>query len=223
MCQDSLINYIVNTVGTPYEDTKDFILYGEIMKDEDCSREVKQGIAEMLMPESIYKKLKTIDDALADVRVADPAVGSGAFPMGMVNEIVKARENITAYFAREATAAQARQLWNYTRHPYMLKKDAMKNSIFAVDIEPSAVDITKLRLWLSLVVEFDINSENEEFRTPPTLPNLECNILCGNSLIDEFEGIKLFNDSLLTGASNNGNWMADLFQDQVDKTLEKLI
>lgn len=223
MCQESLINYIVNTVGTPYEDTKDFILYGEIMKDEDCSREVKSGAGKMLMPDSIYKNLKAIDDALADVRVADPAVGSGAFPMGMVNEIVKARENITAYFAREATAAQARQLWNYTRHPYMLKKDAMKNSIFAVDIEPSAVDITKLRLWLSLVVEFDINSENEEFRTPPTLPNLECNILCGNSLIDEFEGIKLFNDSLLTGASNNGNWMADLFQDQVDKTLEKLI
>ena len=223
MCQESLINYIVNTVGTPYEDTKDFILYGEIMKDEDCSREVKSGAIDMLMPDSIYKNLKAIDDALADVRVADPAVGSGAFPMGMVNEIVKARENITAYFAREATAAQARQLWNYTRHPYMLKKDAMKNSIFAVDIEPSAVDITKLRLWLSLVVEFDINSENEEFRTPPTLPNLECNILCGNSLMDEFEGIKLFNDSLLTGASNNGNWMADLFQDQVDKTLEKLI
>ena len=126
MCQESLINYIVNTVGTPYEDTKDFILYGEIMKDEDCSREVKQGIADMLMPESIYKKLKAIDDALADVRVADPAVGSGAFPMGMVNEIVKARENITAYFARELTSnAQKHQLWNYTRHPYMLKKDAI--------------------------------------------------------------------------------------------------
>ncbi|MGN0805354.1 MAG: Eco57I restriction-modification methylase domain-containing protein [Candidatus Coproplasma sp.] len=223
MCQESLINYIVNTVGTPYEDTKDFILYGEIMKDEDCSREVKEGYAEMLMPESIYKNLKAIDDALADVRVADPAVGSGAFPMGMVNEIVKARENITAYFAREATAAQARQLWNFTRHPYMLKRDAMKNSIFAVDVEPSAVDITKLRLWLSLVVEFDINSENDEFKAPPTLPNLECNILCGNSLIDEFEGVNLFNDSLLTGAGNNSNWMADLFQNQVDKMLEKLI
>lgn len=224
MCQESLINYIVNTVGTPYEDTKDFILYGEIMKDEDCSREVKQGIADMLMPESIYKNLKAIDDALADVRVADPAVGSGAFPMGMVNEIVKARENITAYFARELTSnAQKHQLWNYTRHPYMLKKDAMKNSIFAVDIEPSAVDITKLRLWLSLVVEFDINSDNDEFKNPPTLPNLECNILCGNSLIDEFEGVKLFNDSLLTGASSNSNWMADLFQNQVDSTLTKLI
>ena len=224
MCQESLINYIVNTVGTPYEDTKDFILYGEIMKDEDCSREVKQGIADMLMPESIYKNLKLIDDALADVRVADPAVGSGAFPMGMVNEIVKARENITAYFARELTSnAQKHQLWNYTRHPYMLKKDAMKNSIFAVDIEPSAVDITKLRLWLSLVVEFDINSDNDEFKNPPTLPNLECNILCGNSLIDEFEGVKLFNDSLLTGASSNSNWMADLFQNQVDSTLTKLI
>jgi predicted helicase len=105
----------------------------------------------------------------------------------------------------------------------MLKKDAMKNSIFAVDIEPSAVDITKLRLWLSLVVEFDINSDNDEFKNPPTLPNLECNILCGNSLIDEFEGVKLFNDSLLTGASSNSNWMADLFQNQVDSTLTKLI
>ncbi len=222
MCQESLINYLVNTVGTPYEDTKEFILYGEIMKDEDCSREVKAGVADMLMPESIYNNLKAIDDALADVRVADPAVGSGAFPMGMVNEIVKARENITAYFAREANAYQANQLWNVTRHPYLLKKDALKNSIFAVDIEPSAVDITKLRLWLSLVVEFDINSQNEDFRNPPTLPNLECNILCGNSLIDEFEGVTLFNDSLLTGAGGS-NWQADLFQNQVDKALEKLI
>ncbi|MDD4276200.1 MAG: hypothetical protein PHO33_04410 [Clostridia bacterium] len=53
MCQESLINYLVNTIKLPYDDTKDFILYGEIMKDEDCSREVKQGIANMLIPESI--------------------------------------------------------------------------------------------------------------------------------------------------------------------------
>ena len=223
MCQESLINYLVNTVGTPYEDTKDFILYGEIMKDEDCSREVKQGYAEMLMPESIYKNLKAIDDALADVRVADPAVGSGAFPMGMVNEIVKARENITAYFARSLSSGQQHQLWNVTRHPYILKRDAMKNSIFAVDIEPSAVDITKLRLWLSLVVEFDVNSDNDEFKNPPTLPNLECNILCGNSLIDEFEGVILFHGSTKTGAGDDANWTADLFQDQVDRMLDRLI
>ena len=223
MCQESLINYLVNTVGTPYEDTKDFILYGEIMKDEDCSREVKQGYAEMLMPESIYKNLKAIDDALADVRVADPAVGSGAFPMGMVNEIVKARENITAYFARSLSSGQQHQLWNVTRHPYILKRDAMKNSIFAVDIEPSAVDITKLRLWLSLVVEFDVNSDNDEFKNPPTLPNLECNILCGNSLIDEFEGVILFHGSTKTGAGDDASWTADLFQDQVDRMLDRLI
>lgn len=223
MCQESLINYIVNTVGTPYEDTKDFILYGEIMKDEDCSREVKQGVANMLMPESIYTKLKEIDNALADVRVADPAVGSGAFPMGMINEIVKARDNITAYFAKELNAYQQKVLWTETRHIYRLKKDAMRNSIFAVDIEPSAVDITKLRLWLSLVVEFEIIPNNDEFKNPPTLPNLECNILCGNSLIDEFEGVKLFNDSLLTGAQEGGDWKALLFQDSIDDILTSLI
>ena len=66
----------------------------------------------------------------------------------------------------------------------------MKRSIFAVDIEPSAVDITKLRLWLSLVVDADI-------RTINTLPNLDYNIMVGNSLIEEFNGIKLFDEELL--------------------------
>src|SRR5699024_2718619 len=73
---------------------------------------------------------------------------------------------------------------------YDLKKNAMKRSIFAVDIEPSAVDITKLRLWLSLVVDADI-------RTINTLPNLDYNIMVGNSLIEEFNGIKLFDEELL--------------------------
>ena len=76
------------------------------------------------------------------------------------------------------------------RNLYNLKKDAMKKSIFAVDIEPSAVDITKLRLWLSLVVDSDVKTVN-------TLPNLDYNIMVGNSLIDEFRGIKLFDEELL--------------------------
>ena len=66
----------------------------------------------------------------------------------------------------------------------------MKRSIFAVDIEPSAVDITKLRLWLSLVVDADI-------RTINTLPNLDYNIMVGNSLIERIQGIKLFDEELL--------------------------
>lgn len=223
MCQESLVNYLVNTLNLPYSDTKDFILYGEIMKDEDCSREVKQGIANMLIPETIYSNLQAIDNALADVRVADPAVGSGAFPMGMVNEIVKARDIITEYRARnieieEKKKGTSDKQINFLkakehelRNLYVLKRDTMFNSIYAVDIEPSAVDIAKLRLWLSLVVEFEITADEP---TPPTLPNLDCHILCGNSLIDEFEKVKLFDPNILSGS---GDLISGLYESMFNK------
>ena len=60
-----------------------------------------------------------------------------------------------------------------TKHPYKIKWDTIKNSIFAVDIESSAVDIAKLRLWLSLVDQ-EIDETNQY---PHPLPNLDCNIM----------------------------------------------
>jgi adenine-specific DNA-methyltransferase len=72
-----------------------------------------------------------------------------------------------------------------------------------VDIEPSAVDIAKLRFWLSLVVDEDLEPTfleqryaNATQRDPHPLPNLDYNIMCGDSLVDEFEGIKLFDDNI---------------------------
>src|SRR5699024_6529233 len=77
--------------------------------------------------------------------------------------------------------------------------------IFAADIEPSAVDIAQLRLWLSLVIDDEINpnaqSALDGHKNPLPLPNLESNILCGNSLIDEFEGTRLIKESELFGDS----------------------
>ncbi len=236
MCQESLTNYLVNTVGTPYEDTKDFVLYGEIMKDEDCSREAIYGFSVMQLPDSIYKNLKAIDDALADVRIADPAVGSGAFPMGMLSEIVKLRNIITEYMARDLIKKPEFANWkhdqkvfsmvnierwklrNYQRNAYKLKQETIRNSIYAVDIEPSAVDIAKLRLWLTLVVEQEIDPNDSENDSPLTLPNLDCNIMCGNSLIDEFEGIDLSFDSVLFG--NNGQ--GTIWGGGIDTDLERL-
>lgn len=230
MCQESLTNYIVNTIGTPYEDTKDFVVYGEIMKDEDCSRESTYGMTGLLMADSIYNNLAAIDKALADVRVADPAVGSGAFPMGMLSEIVKLREIITDYIAREmfleykaagkmnVYSFEKQKLYNETRNPYILKKDAMRNSIYAVDIEPSAVDIAKLRLWLSLVVEQEIDPNDPNNNKPVALPNLDCNIMCGNSLIDEFEGIDLSFDDIIC----NDTSQTSIFGNSVDNDLQIL-
>ena len=109
----------------------------------------------------------------------------------MLNEIVKARSIIVEYMTKDLNEWKKEDfIRENKRDLYNLKKNAMKKSIFAVDIEPSAVDITKLRLWLSLVVDSDVKTVN-------TLPNLDYNIMVGNSLVDEYEGIKLFDEELL--------------------------
>lgn len=245
MCQESLTNYLVNETGTPYEDMKGFILYGELMKDEDCSKEVSQRRQERRIPESVYVKLGEIDRALENVKVADPAVGSGAFPLGMLSEIIRARENISAYYAAQIPITidmhESQKKMQYSqraqihemRHPYRLKWDAIKNSIFAVDIEASAVDIAKLRLWLSLVVDEDLEPSFVEKRLgdkqkdPHPLPNLDYNIMCGDSLMDEFEGVQLFDDSLLTKKQHatpaaTGEWQTALFSDTVGRMTDDL-
>lgn len=196
MCQESLINYIVNETSVPYEDMKQFVLYGEVMTNQDSSKKTLDGDQARLIPQSVFESLDSIDEKLDSVRIADPAVGSGAFPLGILNEIVKLRNNITQYMLnripREFRMERAGLLKR--RNPYTLKWNTIQNCIFAVDIEASAMDITKLRLWLSLVVDQQIDDVNEK---PHALPNLDCNIMCGNSLIEEFEGIQLFDEKLL--------------------------
>jgi adenine-specific DNA-methyltransferase len=215
MCQESLINYLTNTLQIEEEAIREFILYGDFMKDEDTVKEKRQGNGGMYISESLFKldadgnvvvdRLKDVDEALKNVRVADPAVGSGAFPLGMLNEIVRARQNISAYMAINMNTYNARLMYQMERSPHNLKYETIKNCIFAADIEPSAVDIAQLRLWLSLVIDDEINpnaqSALDGHKNPLPLPNLESNILCGNSLIDEFEGSRLVKESELFGDS----------------------
>lgn len=240
MCQESLINYLVKEIAVPYEDVKKFILYGEIMKDEDCSKTIDIcDDSQRQMPKSVFANLRKIDKALENIKVADPAVGSGAFPLGMISEIVRARNNITDYHAiqiiNENKKLQSAQRAQYRegRSPYIMKWNTIKNSIYAVDIEASAVDIAKLRLWLSLVVEEDLEPTFDEKvfgiarqKDPNPLPNLDYNIMCGNSLIDEFEGIKLFDESVLENNTSTNvfenNFQFSLFQDQITTLTEHL-
>lgn len=191
MCQESLINYLeTETKSTiPHKDLEFFIHKGDIIIENDKialkrkkERYKKYGKNEfqdrsyfLLLPELIRENAKKLDKLLNDIKVVDPAVGSGAFPLGMINEIVRARKVLNIYLDKNISE-------------YELKLHTISNSIYGVDIDPGAVEIAKLRLWLSLVVD-------EE--TPHPLPNLEHKIMQGNSLISEFEGINLFDDSFL--------------------------
>ena len=235
MCQETLISYLVKEIGLKEQDIRDFILLGDFLKDEDTAKDRRQGDNEMLISEELYKidkdgnvvvdRLKDIDEALKNIRVADPAVGSGAFPLGMLNEIVRARQNISAYMAITMNGYEKRMMYNNERSPYSLKRETIKNCIFAADIEPSAVDIAQLRLWLSLVIDDEINPNSQSpldgHKSPLALPNLECNIVCGNSLIDKFEGFKLINYNEALG-NTNGVQM-NVFQTAFDAVLPSLL
>ena len=246
MCQESLINYLTNTMKVSEGAIRDFILYGDFMKDEDAGvllRGANGGSYALWVSEELYElnddgtikldRMMDLDKALQDVRVADPAVGSGAFPLGMLNEIVRARQNITTYLDitlkindPRGASREIRYRRINERSARQLKYDTIRNCIFAVDIEPSAVDIAQLRLWLALVIDDEIDpnavSALDGHRNPLPLPNLECNILCGNSLIDEFEGIKLINESDIIGTASN-EMQVNLYQSAFDATLQRLI
>lgn len=235
MCRESLINYLSGTLNISEDAIRDFILYGDFMKDEDTVKEKRQGNGGMFISEDIFKinpdgtvavnRLIDMDKALKNVRVADPAVGSGAFPLGMMNEIVRARQNISAYLAINMKPNDIRMMYQMERSPYALKYETIRNCIFAADIEPSAVDIAQLRLWLALVIDDEINPDAKSpldgHRNPLPLPNLESNILCGNSLLDEFEGIQLIKESDLLGSTEN--YQIDMDSGKFDAVVRKLI
>jgi len=126
------------------------------------------------LPESIRANAERIDRTLADIKICDPAIGSGAFPVGMLHEIVRARETLTTYLPEDPE-----------RTAYHFKRHAIQESIYGVDIDCGAVDIAKLRLWLSLVVDED------DFLSIKPLPNLDYKIVCGNSLLGLPGGVLL--------------------------------
>lgn len=151
MCQESLIAYLETNTSIAADKLRNFVLSPE------------ESVADI--PQQKRPKLV---EALQNVKICDPAIGSGAFPMGLLNELLRCREALSSE--------------HYDRAE--LKKSIIQNNIYGVDIEKGAVDIARLRFWLSIVVDED---------TPSPLPNLDYKIMQGNSLIESFEGIDLSN------------------------------
>lgn len=147
MCRESLIAYLQN--GVPersHELIRNFV--------ENCD-------ASQLNAKQIYFLRKK----LQEVKICDPAIGSGAFPMGLVNILSR------LYIAMKADTDTSK-----------MKRHIIENNIYGVDIEKGAVDIARLRFWLVMIVE-----EKE----PMPLPNLHFKIMQGNSLLESVNSIDL--------------------------------
>ena len=172
MCQQSLINYLASKVEqVPMGDIETLIFEGDIILELESAINIGTQYQSALM-DSIKEYALELDIALSSVKICDPAVGSGAFPVGMLTEIVSARRVLQLYL-------------NNSMSIYDLKRHSIQNSLYGVDLDPGSIEIAKLRLWLSLVVD-----END-YNTIQPLPNLDYKIMQGNSLIEEFHGISL--------------------------------
>jgi methylase of polypeptide subunit release factors len=169
------------------EDIEKFVHLGEQVSENEAIALIKEqrintGIQKstekkLQLPESIRTNAELIDQKLADITVCDPAVGSGAFPMGMMSEIVKARNVLTTFIHPPESPLDKVRIKGGSRTPYDFKHQCIEHSLYGVDIDPGAVEIAKLRLWLSLVVD------EEDIKNIKPLPNLDYKIVCGNSLL----------------------------------------
>ena len=128
---------------------------------QPIERLINEGIVEpILQDKSVACRLMQL---LKNVKVCDPAIGSGAFPMGILYVLFHAMHHLHSH-------TSPRESFDSTQ----VKRDIIQNNIFGVDIEQGAVDIARLRFWLALVVDAE---------EPQPLPNLDYKITCGNSQI----------------------------------------
>lgn len=153
MCQESLTAYL----QTGIEDAEVKKHIANFVKTNDVE-ELGGASSELAM---------SIDQKLIDVKICDPAIGSGAFPMGLLRELYACRKSIEIF--EEDNAAD-------------IKRHIIQNNIYGVDIEKGAVDIARLRFWLALIID-----EKE----PMPLPNLDFKIMQGNSLLESYKGVDL--------------------------------
>ncbi len=183
MTQESLIEYLVTHLGV---DTK-----------EGVSIFVKQKNKELLSE----SQLNELNILLDKVKICDPAIGSGAFPMGLLHEIFALKERIA--FDLGFT------VWS----PATVKENIIQNSIYGVDIEKGAVDIAQLRFWLSLIVDED---------EPKPLPNLAYKIVVGNSLVGKFEN-EIVEIDWSTDDTKGGLFAQELINEKTDllKTISR--
>lgn len=155
MSKESLIAYLISK--NKLEDEKHSVAKSALRKiiNQQELNEAEEKYAK--------KQAFAIIDDLEKVRICDPAIGSGAFPMGLLQEIFNTRVFLMEMsgFTKNISDAD-------------IKKHIIEESIYGVDIDPGAVDIARLRFWLSLVVDEP---------KPQPLPNLSFKIVCANTLI----------------------------------------
>ena len=194
MCKESLIAYLNSKVNS--DEVNSESKENQIPNHDSLVTAVRQFVEQHEFPEELEPYREVLDAALREVKICDPAIGSGAFPMGLLNELWRCREALEVIDQsplERGTAKPGGMLQKPApgtdevgNRRAALKKEIIENNIYGVDIEQGAIDIARLRFWLSIVVdaEWNVNPDSG----PEPLPNFDYKFMQGNSLIESFDG-----------------------------------
>lgn len=172
----------------PLADIETFVRIGFLATENDqviIEKGKETSSYKFQLPETVRTHADELDKHLTSIKICDPAIGSGAFPVGLLHELVTAQKVLLPYLSEKYLSEKLKTIdlekaeykKDPTKYVYRVKRHAIQESIYGVDIDASAIDIARLRLWLSLIVDED------DFYSIEALPNLDYKIVKGSSLI----------------------------------------
>ncbi|HXK48846.1 MAG TPA: N-6 DNA methylase [Clostridiales bacterium] len=175
MATESLVHYLYKETGIEKEKLYPVFKYDKTISDDNLKNEKER-----------------ILDAIDRIKILDPACGSGAFPMGVMHKLITALDFLDPkskiWLKKQLDKIPDAHIRKITKEKlesenveYIHKLGVIQNSIYGIDIQPIAVEIAKLRCFLSLIVDENIDDTKENRGVMP-LPNLEFKFVCANSL-----------------------------------------
>ncbi|EDP2760812.1 class I SAM-dependent DNA methyltransferase [Campylobacter jejuni] len=196
MCKESITKVVLDKFNTQFDlDAKDISELRRSLRKEDK---------------------KAQKELLNSIKICDPAVGSGHFLVSALNCLLSIYDELNLFdeefylevqndeilitgrkgefieYKRPSTPKDKAHL--IQQELFHTKKDIIENNLFGVDINPNSCEITKLRLWIELLKHsFYQSFDDENYHDLKTLPNIDINIKCGNSLVSYFETGKSLN------------------------------
>lgn len=165
MCRRSLVEYLAKQLPEIPNEKFYHLVFDSL--------EEKEKVEKYFQKEKFWT---TLEEILDNLSVVDPACGSGAFLVGMLNVLSELYRIIYKYRKVELT-------------DFQLKNRIVGKSLYGVDVMPWAIHAAELRLWLQLIIETEF--KKDELRKHPLLPNLNMNLRIGDSLVQEIGGINL--------------------------------
>lgn len=196
MCKESITKVVLDKFNAQFDlDAKDISELRKSLRKEDK---------------------KAQKELLNSIKICDPAVGSGHFLVSALNVMLSIYDELNLFdeefylevqndeilitgrkgefieYKRPSTPKDKAHL--IQQELFHTKKDIIENNLFGVDINPNSCEITKLRLWIELLKHsFYQSFDDENYHDLKTLPNIDINIKCGNSLVSYFETGKSLN------------------------------